>query len=361
MKKIIQNCLLAAALAAPASAGAEAVIFANPINGAAPYLSNPYTTGQVVGNHLSASGISRGAGIAGEAGPNSYNASGWGSPSMNPNDYFEFTLSPDAGYDMDFTYFSYNSQASAAGPLNFSVRSSLDGFTTDLGPGAPTSATIDLTGPGFQNISTPITFRIYAWGAPLESGTFSINDFTFSALTPLPISLHSFTLSKENKAVHLQWNFAGSYSGESVTLQRSSDGRTFETISSEGSLGFAPGAKHTYTDAAPRYGINYYRLAITASSGHTTYSNVLSAIIGGDYRTTFYPIPAHDELQIDWNKTDGPLEIAIYNSTGLQVLNRKFSGSAHAAVGTATLPAGSYIVHLVQGTMHSVKPLTIVH
>ena len=160
-------------------------IWTNPITGVNPYSDNPYKTGETFDVEITVSGIARGAGISGNIANDRYNAKGWGSTLLDPADYFSFVLIPNLGYQINLINFNYTGQVSSTGPVNFAFRSSLDNFNADIG--APTATSdpgtnmaIALTNPIYQNISIPIEFRIYAWGASNGLGTFSINDFTFN-------------------------------------------------------------------------------------------------------------------------------------------------------------------------------------
>lgn len=155
-------------------------IFTNPITGTNPNTSNPYTTGQTVDANITVSGIGRGTGIAGSNANDRYNASGWSTGAIDLNDYFTFTLTPSLGYEIDFVSLVYTSQASGTGPTNFAVRSSIDGFSSNIATPAVGGATIDLSAASYQNITTAITFRVYGFNAGAAGGTFSINDFTFN-------------------------------------------------------------------------------------------------------------------------------------------------------------------------------------
>lgn len=155
------------------------VIASNPITGINPNTANPYTTGQTVAANLTFSGIGRGPGIAGISANDRYNATGWNSASLDSNDYFEFTLTPATGYKIDFTSFVYTGQASGTGPTSFAFRSSIDGYTANIGTPVVGGTTIDLSGISFQNITNAVTFRLYGWGASASGGTFSVNSFEF--------------------------------------------------------------------------------------------------------------------------------------------------------------------------------------
>src|SRR5690606_35144675 len=127
--------------------------------------ANPYTDGQAFAANITVTGIGRGSGIKGEDANNRYNASGWNTASLDGNNYFEFTLTPNPNFKIDFTGFIYEAQTSGTGPVSFAFRSSLDNFTSDIGVPTETGATISLRAAAFQNITTSVTFRIYGWGA----------------------------------------------------------------------------------------------------------------------------------------------------------------------------------------------------
>ncbi len=167
-----------------------APIFANPITGTNPGLSNPYTNGQTFDANVSVSGIGRGSGVTGTNANDRYNGSSWDTASLDPTAYFEFTLTPVAGYQMDFTNFIYTAQFSASNAVtSAALRSSVDNFTANIGTATLTGTTISLTDTSFQNVSGPITFRLYAWGATNSGATFSVNSFEFNGIveaSPVP-------------------------------------------------------------------------------------------------------------------------------------------------------------------------------
>lgn len=142
--------------------------------------SSPYSTGQTADINITSTGISRGLGINGVAASNRYTADGWNSATLNTNDYFEFTLTPNSGYKINFVSFVYTGQASGTGATSFAFRSSLDTYTTDIGTPTANGTTISLSGVSYQSITSAVTFRIYGWNASAAAGTYSINDFTFN-------------------------------------------------------------------------------------------------------------------------------------------------------------------------------------
>jgi hypothetical protein len=187
-------------------------IFNNSINGDSPNELNPYTIGQFVDPNITVSGIGRGNGIFGTNANNRYNARSWKSASLDSNAYFEFTLSPNTDRKIDFISFVYTGQVSANGPALFAFRSSIDGFASDIAMVTATGTTVSLGSAVFQNITSPITFRLYGWAANTGTGTFSVNDFQFngvtSCVTPEIPVLSDSSLSCGSTSFELNWQGA---------------------------------------------------------------------------------------------------------------------------------------------------------
>jgi len=78
------------------------------------------------------SDITRGPGVNANAGMHSINSNDWttGATPDLPNDYYEFTITPLAGYELDVTDFPFTSRRSGTGPPNVEVRSSLETIGT---------------------------------------------------------------------------------------------------------------------------------------------------------------------------------------------------------------------------------------
>lgn len=161
-------------------------IWTNPIDDSTPAVHNPYTIGDVKDANITVSGIGRGSGIADNAGTGRYNAKGWtNTTSIDADDYFTFTLTPNSGYKINFASLDFTLQRSNTGPATFSVRSSRDNYAASIETIAATGTsgsakTVSLSAAAFQNITSAITFRIYGYDASGATGTGSINDFTFN-------------------------------------------------------------------------------------------------------------------------------------------------------------------------------------
>ena len=128
--------------------------------------------------------ISYTAGTTGGITDKAISTTAFNTPSVNTAKYLEFTISPNANFAMSVNKVSFFDQKSGTGPTSWVLRSNLDGYVSDLNapsPGAtsttfPASAqSVDL-GIDFQNITTSITFRLYAYGASSSAGTWRLDN-----------------------------------------------------------------------------------------------------------------------------------------------------------------------------------------
>jgi len=101
--------------------------------------------------------------------------------------YFEFTLTPDAGYVLNVTNMSFGARSTSTGPTAFCVRSGSDGYSADLANGSipSTSAwTLENVRLSFVSavVGVPVTFRIYGYNgsgsASANTANWRIDDLT---------------------------------------------------------------------------------------------------------------------------------------------------------------------------------------
>lgn len=144
------------------------------------------TNGTVSDATWSLGTISFTTGTSGGATDKAISTTGFNSASINSGKYLQFTISPNANFAMSINSISFFDQKSGTGPTSWVLRSSLDGYVSDLNTPSPstTSATfqaspqaVDL-GINFQNITTSVTFRLYPYGASSSAGTWRLDNLT---------------------------------------------------------------------------------------------------------------------------------------------------------------------------------------
>lgn len=132
---------------------------------------------------LSASVISRGNGLTAANRADSLNSEGFATTStlnIANNDYYSLTLTPANSRVLSLSSLSYWEVRDAQGPQSFSIRASVDGFSTDLFAysatvSVPLFRTFNLASiAAFQNLFSPVELRIYGFNAVSASGDYAL-------------------------------------------------------------------------------------------------------------------------------------------------------------------------------------------
>ncbi|GAB2529396.1 endonuclease/exonuclease/phosphatase family protein [Spirosoma aerophilum] len=148
--------------------------------------SNVSATNTTIGSAVTGPTYPAGNPSAGKA----FSGSAWNVTSPDANKYVEFGLSPVSGFKVSVNQLSFDEQRSGTGPTTWVLRSSLDNFAADINTtptsttsptsnGSFTSRVVSLSANAtFQNVGTPITFRIYGYGASGAGGTWRFDNIT---------------------------------------------------------------------------------------------------------------------------------------------------------------------------------------
>ncbi len=332
-KKMAGMLCVAAVMMAAAQAANAAVIYTNPITGTNPNTANPYTTGDTKDTNITVSGIGRGTGISGNAANDRYNANNWNSASLDTTDYFSWTLTPGSGFEIDFTSFGYTSQASGSGPqTNFAFRSSVDSYASNIGTPTVTGTTISLSAAAYQNITAPITFRFYAWGASSSTGTFSINSFSFDGTVAAAGGLPTFIFT-DTSAVTINTLVGSSSSTATKAIQNNGTATGDATLSSVANLSVSG-----TTTGIIAAGTSPLTLAAATTANYLTTSGTLTVTPDGGANDVSVTVNVGNAVA----DTDGGFTVANAltagtGSTIASLASKVVSGSSVAIQSEATL------------------------
>jgi len=162
--------------------------------------------------NLTSSTITRGSGLVAFSNADRFNATNWALSSIanavSGNNYMQFTVTPNSGYQFTVSSIEINLQRSGTGPSMVALRSSVDGYTTNLDT---QYAIVDNTSTqsfvftfAQSNSSVAVTYRIYMY-AEATGGSGGIGDFTgndlvvngiVSSTTPSPeINVQGLSIS----------------------------------------------------------------------------------------------------------------------------------------------------------------------
>jgi hypothetical protein len=219
---------------------------------------------------------------------------------VNDNSYIQFSVTADAGYELNLTSLSFFSQGSPTAPNQMEVRYSTDGFITSTTWGA---APKTLTSPGatstwdFTDFTSlagiTVTFRFYPFGtqrADLSStpasasATLRLDNITLngSVLAPMPVKLISFNGDFDRNLIFLQWETAWEEQNEGFEIQKSSNAVHFDKIGYvKGNLTVKSKSVYGFTDTEIMQGQTaYFRLKQYDVDGSFTFSRIISVNTG---------------------------------------------------------------------------------
>ena len=167
--------------------------------------------------------------------------------------------------------------------------------------------------------STSMGYDIYGGG--VDNG-FAMDSMVVAV--PLPVTLVKFTAAARGSQVQLHWQTASESNNDHFEVERSADGHVFNWLTSVASLGDNQFLQDYQTmDAAPYYGINYYRLKQVDKDGRFTLSFIVSVNMAKQLTgssVSLYPNPASQVLYINVTSTAHMNSMLhVYNAAGTQV------------------------------------------
>ncbi|MBC7890549.1 MAG: T9SS type A sorting domain-containing protein [Ferruginibacter sp.] len=272
-----------------------------------------------------------------------------------------FTGTPD-----DDVWFEFTTSASApSGTLTitptvaggiFDIVAQVYAATSCAGLGTAVTCadgTID-DAPEVLNLSplapnTHYFMRVYSWSDdPNDQGAFTI---VASAGNTLPVSLASFEARRSNGVNMLTWSTTQEINTSHFSIERSSDGRGFESIGEVAAAGNSNRVlNYSFTDIHPLKGNNYYRLRTVDKDNSSKLSDTRRIRNDGVADVSIYPNPVTDKLRVSINSdkaTNGNLVITDLSGKAVYTMPVKLpQGNIILPVALNNLAAGSYILKI---------------
>ncbi|MDW7693233.1 T9SS type A sorting domain-containing protein [Flammeovirgaceae bacterium SG7u.111] len=182
-----------------------------------------------------------------------------------------------------------------------------------------------------------------------------VNEISGGGIIPLPVELESFSGKFEEDRVQLSFSTISEYDSDKFLIERSLDGRTFETIGEVNSEGYSnTRIVYSFQDTSPNLGVNYYRLTQVDFDGSTELSKVITVVAaasGIDFN--IYPNPVSSNYFTVEGMGVAPNSIipyVIYSSEGVVVLTGELTSessfSKHRIDIPSQLGSGLYILKL---------------
>ena len=166
----------------------------------------------------------------------------------------------------------------------------------------------------------------------------------------LPITLSAFTIKKLSKSVQLNWSTEQESNSSHFIIERSADGRIWNTIGRIVAAGFSSShIDYIYYDNAPLNGSNYYRLQLVDRDGKAQFSPVRNVYFANALGVIISPNPAKDFINIAISaNNNNPASIIIeFIDISGKIIYRQQATQSSLRVNTSTFNKGMYFVKLI--------------
>jgi len=337
------------------------------------------------GSHNTASAVSHGSAISTGAfngGTVYFGEDGWPSGALDANAYLQFTLTPGSGYTLTLSALVMNIRRSTtgtggSGPNNWSLRSSLDGFTVNISSGvlttSSTPATTVVLPAAFTGLTSAVTFRLYGYNATIGSGGGGLNRFVYDNLTTngaviLPIVINDFKIAVvHNDAVQLAWTLEADESVNSMQVERSSNNNDFTVIKNYFPDQNLQQRQYEFVDESttPANGDFYYRIKVMSMSGKISYSAIQKITIAAGNNFSITGIATHQGENIKCKvlaDQTGNYQFSVYALNGARVSAKSISlttGGQLVRMDNGSLVPGMYII-VAERTVRKISSKIIV-
>jgi hypothetical protein len=179
--------------------------------------------------------------------------------------------------------------------------------------------------------------------------------FTLGSIanSTLPLHLLSFTGSKQTNHNQLQWKTADETNTKEFGLERSTDGRSFNSFATVAAKGTGNGS-YSYDDNAQLSGKVFYRLKMIDNDGRFTYSNIIVLSNQSTTTVSVYPNPVANKatLQFSDNKLLNTTA-KLTDMNGRQVSTIAIKNNFEI-IDMGKLPAGIYMLQLADGMVQKI-------
>ena len=162
------------------------------------------------------------------------------------------------------------------------------------------------------------------------------------SFTVLDVNLLSFNAIRKSGTTYLTWQAASEKNNAGFTIERSTDGYSFEPI------GFVKGANnatslrnYNFTDATPLSNLtNYYRLTWENEGGKTQNSKIVAVQMADKTQIVVYPNPMRDVITVKLPNFNTHTVLELTNAQGQILANI----DNNAQLNVAHLSAGVYFL-----------------
>ncbi len=182
-------------------------------------------------------------------------------------------------------------------------------------------------------------------------GYYTLGNKNYNTIA-LPVELVSFSAVQNSGKIDLLWATASEKNSKYFTVEKSSDGINFETLSvTDGAGNSNSSTQYSATDFSPYAGLSYYRLKQTDYNGDIAYSSVITSKYIASTGISVYPSPANsgESFYLTMpSETSNKILVVVRDIQGREFYSKIILDAAdHQLVAVSPEPAlasGIYIV-----------------
>jgi uncharacterized delta-60 repeat protein len=164
----------------------------------------------------------------------------------------------------------------------------------------------------------------------------------------LPVSLFSFSASKQTKQVALNWKTSSEENSWYFDIERSANGKDFVSVGTVAAAGNSATEKlYSFIDAQPFPATNFYRLRIVNRDESFSYSRILAVKFDADQTITVFPNPVKDVLQVQLKHAPSNIQMQLVDVSGHMIRNWTLKGTGNnmsTSVDLSGLQKGIYFL-----------------
>ena len=175
----------------------------------------------------------------------------------------------------------------------------------------------------------------------------------------LPIELiHFKAILTEFGEVAIQWTTASETNNDYFSIERSINGKNWETISTVPGTGNSNwNINYEFVDPSPLKGVSYYRLKQTDFDGKYSYSATSYVMNRSQTSFRIYPNPTSDKLTVEVDGTHSSINLLSSLGQPQKVSIEERDG--FSVIDVSTLPSGVYFLQLGSNSNTKVEKVVI--
>jgi hypothetical protein len=164
-------------------------------------------------------------------------------------------------------------------------------------------------------------------------------------LTPLPVTLKSFSAGVQNCSASLKWATASEVSSNRFIVEYSTNSIDFIPVAEITSKDNPNGATYSYDYDGLQPGTGYFRLKMVDDNNHYENSQIISLRSDCRARILISPNPVHGLLTV--RGLNGGSQVMVYNAAGQQIAITQTANSV-LQMDTRSWGKGLYMVMIVE-------------